>query len=242
MCVPRLWTETIAAHRAAVQDAVLDAVAALVAQHGLASVTMTEVAERSGIGRATLYKYFPDVEAVLTAWHERQVTRHLTQLTQARDAAGSSPCGQLAAVLEAYALAQRQGHDQGTELAALLHQGEHVARAVQHMHAFLTGLVAAAAEAGEVRDDVDPGELASYCLHALTAANSLPSDTAARRLVTITLDGLRPAPPSSQPDAKPDGPRRANRRLPAALRCGRLGRNDLARWGSATMRRRARAG
>lgn len=192
--MPRLWTETIAAHRAAVQDAVLDAVAALVAEHGLASVTMTEVAERSGIGRATLYKYFPDVEAALTAWHERQITRHLAQLTQAREAARPGPRGQLQAVLEAYALRQHQRPDHGTELAALLHQGEHVARAVQHLQAFITGLVAEAAEAGEVRDDIDPGELASYCLHALTAANSLPSQAAARRLVTVTLDGLRPAP------------------------------------------------
>lgn len=192
--VPRLWTETIAAHRAAVQDAVLDAVAALAAEQGLTSVTMTEVAERSGIGRATLYKYFPDVQAVLTAWHERQVTRHLAELTQAREAARPDPREQLQAVLEAYALRQHQGHDQGTELAMLLHQGEHVARAIEHLHAFITGLVAAAARQGEVRDDVDPGELASYCLHALTAANGLPSEAAARRLVTVTLDGLRPAP------------------------------------------------
>ena len=192
MRVPKLWTETIAAHRAAVQDAVLDTVAALVAERGLASVSMSQIAERSGIGRATLYKYFPDVEAVLTAWHERQVTRHLTQLTQARDAARPGPRGQLQAVLEAYALRQHQRHDHGGELAALLHQGEHVTRAVQHLHDFLTGLIAEAAKAGEVRDDIDPGELASYCLHALTAATSLPSGAAASRLVTVTLDGLRP--------------------------------------------------
>jgi hypothetical protein len=42
----------------------------------------------SGIGRATLYKYFPDVEAVLVAWHERQVAQHLDQLAKARDQAG----------------------------------------------------------------------------------------------------------------------------------------------------------
>jgi AcrR family transcriptional regulator len=192
--VPKLWNETIAAHRAAVHDAVLDAVAALVAEHGLASVTMTEVAGRSGIGRATLYKYFPDVEAILTAWHERQISRHLAELTEAREAAGPDPRGQLQAVLEAYAVRQRQHHDHGGELAALLHQGEHVARAARHLHAFVAGLVAAAAKAGEVRDDIDPGELASYCLHALTAANSLSSEAAARRLVTVTLDGLRPAP------------------------------------------------
>jgi len=35
-------------------------------------------------------------------------------------------------------------------------------------------------------------ELARYCLHALTSASSLPSAAAVRRLVAVTLSGLRP--------------------------------------------------
>jgi hypothetical protein len=53
-------------------------------------------------------------------------------------------------------------------------------------------LLTEGAETGDVRDDVAPDELASYCLHALTAASSLPSKTAVRRLVTVTLAGLHP--------------------------------------------------
>jgi hypothetical protein len=34
--------------------------------------------------------------------------------------------------------------------------------------------------------------LASYCLHALGAAGSLPSKAAVHRLVTVTLAGLQP--------------------------------------------------
>ncbi|HEX5902785.1 MAG TPA: helix-turn-helix domain-containing protein, partial [Actinomycetota bacterium] len=56
--MPRLWTETVDAHRREVRSAVLDAAADLVAERGLRSVTMSEIAHRSGIGRATLYKYF----------------------------------------------------------------------------------------------------------------------------------------------------------------------------------------
>ena len=200
--MPRLWTETIAAHRAAVQDAVLDAVAALVAEHGLASVSMSQIAERTGIGRATLYKYFADLEAVLTAWHERQITRHLAELAQAKDAAGPGPRGQLQAVLEAYALRMHKRPHHGSDLAALLHRGEHVARAQQELHAFVTRLAADAAREGQVRDDIVPGELASYCLYALTAASSLPSEAAARRLVGVTLDGLRPVPARSDATAE----------------------------------------
>jgi AcrR family transcriptional regulator len=187
--VPKLWTETIEAHRHAVGDAIQDTTAALVAEHGLASVTMSQIAAATGIGRATLYKYFSDVEAILVAWHERQVTGHLKHLAEVRDQAGDA-AKRLEAVLEAYALISHEHH--GTELAALLHKGEHVARARHDLRDFIRDLLTEGAQTGELRDDVAPDELASYCLHALTAASSLPSKAAVRRLVTVTLAGLRP--------------------------------------------------
>src|SRR5918998_4615249 len=107
--VPNLWNETIEAHRAAVHDAILDTTAALVAEHGPRSVTMSQIAEETGIGRATLYKYFTDVEAILAAWHERQITGHLEYLAQVRDHAGDAD-ERLEAVLEAYALISHESH------------------------------------------------------------------------------------------------------------------------------------
>jgi len=191
-CVPKLWTETIEEHRRTVHDATLDATAALVREHGLASVTMSQIAAAAGIGRATLYKYFPDVEAILVAWHDRHITRHLRQLAEARDAA-TGPADRLEAVLTAFALIQHQHHD--TELpVALLHRGEHVARAQQQLRDLVSDLLAAGAQAGVVRTDIAPGELASYCLHALTGAGSLPSEAAVRRLLGVTMSGLRPPP------------------------------------------------
>ncbi|MBA2475748.1 MAG: TetR/AcrR family transcriptional regulator [Actinobacteria bacterium] len=187
--MPKLWSETIEAHRRAVRDATLDATAALVSEHGLAAVTMSQIAHETGIGRATLYKYFPDVEAILLAWHERQVAAHLEQLAEARDRAGVAR-ERLEAVLETYALIQHEHH--GSELAALLHRGEHVARAEQHLSDFVRDLLREGAETGELRDDVAPDELATYCLHALTAASGLRSKAAVRRLVAVTLGGLRP--------------------------------------------------
>jgi AcrR family transcriptional regulator len=189
--VPRLWDETIEAHRRAVRDATLDTTAALVAEHGLASVTMSQIAEQTGIGRATLYKYFPDVEAILVAWHERLVTGHLAQLASVRDRPASA-AERLEAVLETYALILHE-HLRG-ELAALLHQGAHVARARQHLNDFIRDLLTQGAASGDVRDDVTPEELASYCLHAITAATSLPTKAAVRRLVGVILAGLQPPP------------------------------------------------
>jgi len=190
--VPKLWSETIQIHRREVRDAIIDTTAALVAEHGLLSVTMSQIAEKTGIGRATLYKYFPDVDTILFTWHERQISGHLEHLATVRDQVGE-PGERLEAVLETYALLSRQsrGHHD-SDLAAFLHRDDQVAHAQQQLHAMIRDLLADAAETGVVRDDVAPDELASYCLHAVNAASSLPSKTATRRLVTVILAGLRP--------------------------------------------------
>jgi AcrR family transcriptional regulator len=188
--MPKLWNETIEAHRREVRDAILDTTAELVGEKGLRAVTMSEIAEETGIGRATLYKYFPDVEAILLAWHDQQVTGHLDYLAEVRDQGGDAG-DRLAAVLEAYALIsyETRGHH-NTELAGFLHRDSRVARAEHRLHDMIRDLLAEAAARGDVRDDVSPAELASYCLHALGAASTVPSKSAVRRLVDVTLAGL----------------------------------------------------
>ena len=189
--MPKLWSETIHEHRRTVRDTILDNAWALAAERGPLAVTMSLVAERAGIGRATLYKYFPDVEAVLVAGHEQHVAAHLEQLRVLRDR-GGDPAQQLESVLAAYALIAFHRSRRGTpELAALVHRGEHVIRAQRELTELFEELLLAAAQAGAIRDDVAPAEAAAFCLHALAGAGTLPSETAARRLVTLTMAGLR---------------------------------------------------
>jgi AcrR family transcriptional regulator len=187
--VPKLWNDTIEAHRREVRDAIMETTAALVAEHGFRSVTMSQIAQATGIGRATLYKYFSGVEPILVAWHERQVSGHLQLLADIADRSGSARM-RLEEVLRAFARISHERH--GTEMAALLHRGQHVDRAQQELSDLLRDLIAEGAGAGELRGDVAPGELATYCLHALAAARTLPSKAAVGRLVDVTLAGLRP--------------------------------------------------
>ena len=102
---------------------------------------MSQVAEQTGIGRATLYKYFPDPEAILGAWHERQITIHLAHLAEVRDHA-ADPGQRLEAVLRAYAFIgyESRGHHD-TELVAFLHRDQNVARARQQLHDMIKHLL-----------------------------------------------------------------------------------------------------
>jgi AcrR family transcriptional regulator len=204
--VPRLWNETIEEHRRAVREATLDAAATLVAGQGAASVTMSQIAERAGIGRATLYKYFSDVDAVLLAWHERQIAAHLDHLRAARDE-HESPVDQLHAVLGALALISHQHPD--TELAASLHRRPHMARAEHQLTDLVEDLVAGGVASGDLRADVPPAELATFCLHAVTAGARLPGRDATQRLVALTEAALRPPPGSRLPISGTSAPETA---------------------------------
>ena len=188
--MPRLWTKTIAGHREDVRDAVLTATAELVARDGLLAVTMSEIADSAGVGRATLYKYFPDVEAILLAWHERQISHHLDELRAARDRS-SRPLTRLRAVLTAYARIAAESHGHAdTELAALLHRDSRVVRARQHLLELLRDVLADAARARVIRSDVAADELAAYCFHALAAASGVRSQAGLRRLAALVVDAL----------------------------------------------------
>ena len=192
--MPKLWTHTIEEHRQQVRAAILSATAELIAEQGLLAVTMSAIAERTGIGRATLYKYFPDVEAILLAWHEQQVAAHLGQLAQIAQRP-SSARDRVGAVIDAYALIAYDTHGQHDgDLAAFLHRGHHLAHAHRALHQLIRDLLDEAARAGEVRDDIPPDELAAYCLHALNAAASANSKAAVQRLIALTYASIQPAP------------------------------------------------
>ena len=189
--VPKLWSETIETHRHAVREAILDTAWRLVREHGLTSVTMSQVAKEAGISRGTLYKYFPDVEAILFSAHERHIAAHLEQLRQLGERSGDAR-SRLKAVLETYAVIAYHRGQGGTELAALLHRGDQVVGAQRRLIELIRDLLTEVAASGQLRPDVSPAELATYCLHSLTAASSLPSEAAVHRLVKVTLAGLTP--------------------------------------------------
>ncbi|MBT2534337.1 helix-turn-helix transcriptional regulator [Arthrobacter sp. ISL-48] len=157
---------------------------ALAAEHGLLSVTMSRIAKEVGIGRATLYKYFPDVEAILLAQHDRQLAVQLEHL-HAVQSAGGDPRRQLEQVLQIHALMIHEHHD--SVIASVMHRSG----GRGHQDAFLQDMLQRAGEVGEIRTDMSPQELATFCLHSLSAAAEAPSQAAVKRLVQLTLDGLR---------------------------------------------------
>ena len=185
--MPRLWSDSIASHRREVTGAVLDATGRLVAEYGVAAVTMGQIAEAAGIGRATLYKYFPSIEAILAAWHRREVAGHLNALRAVRDRhAGHADA--LEAILAEYGRIVRESRP---ARAPVLHADEHVVHARAHLLDLVAEALKEGVAAGTVRQDVAASELAAFCLHAMDAAAELPSAAAVTRVLRVTLGAVR---------------------------------------------------
>ncbi len=159
----------------------------LVNEQGLTAVAMSHVAERAGITRATLYKYFPDVRTILNAWQERRIVENLAALRAARDSA-NSPRERLSSMLETFALMVYHQHT--AELAVLLNNGEQASRGYAEFAKMLRDVIAEGARNGMFRCDVPPGELASFCSNALAASTSLSSAAAARRLANVAVSAV----------------------------------------------------
>jgi AcrR family transcriptional regulator len=187
-----LWSATVDEHRREVREAIMETTWSLVAEHGLLSVTMSRIAQEAGIGRATLYKYFPDVEAILTAWHQLRVSAHLAALAAIQEQDGSAG-DRLGRVAISYAhICQMRGRHGTPDLGKMLHQGDSVAQAELRLHEVFRDLISEALAAGDVRDDVPVDELAAFCIHALAAAGVVQSEAGLRRLVDLTLDAVAP--------------------------------------------------
>lgn len=193
--MPRIWADTIDTHRRQVNDAILNATAELIAEHGPLSVAMSAVAERAGIGRATLYKYFPDVESILVAWHARDFAEHLHRLK-----ALSENDDVTLKDLAEFVRAQRghHPHRNGSDLLATLAHTLAGAKGViedtiePEIIALLTDLLTRLARRKEVRGDHHPAVLARWLLHAVHA----PADLDDQAVAQLLVDSLAPQPPA----------------------------------------------
>ena len=184
--MPKLWHDTIEAHRNAVADAIMDRTAALAAAEGLHGLTMARIAHETGIGRATLYKYFKDLEEILANWHRRQIAAHLADLEAIRNR-HSSPLAAVEAVLLAYA--SHTSHDHDRSLGQMLHALPHVAQAHDHLHSFVADMIRDAIKARALDATPSPDERARYALAAMQAART-HSRAASKRLVAMIVRGL----------------------------------------------------
>lgn len=185
------------------RERIVHAAGELFAERGL-GVPLEDIAERAGVGIATLYRRFPMREDLVAATFEAKLTEFAEMAERAHDApdAWTGFCEVVERACE------MQAADQGfTDLLTLIIPGATIAEGLrERAYTAFTELAGRAQEEGRLRPDFVPEDLPLLLIAnagvVRGCADAAPH--AWRRLVALALDSFRadhadplPAPPTS---------------------------------------------
>ncbi|MEZ5376199.1 MAG: TetR/AcrR family transcriptional regulator [Acidimicrobiales bacterium] len=158
------------------RDRIIEATLQLVAEEGLAGVTMVAVAKAAGVARATLYNHYTDVPSVLADAARVHNEHAIAGLRQAM-AVVSGPSQGIEQLVRYVASISMHGHSLSThhhfppELRNQL--GAFDLELAQQLETTLVGGVAS----GEFRPALDIDTTATLLLHALVGVSELVAAT-----------------------------------------------------------------
>ncbi|MFF9126590.1 TetR/AcrR family transcriptional regulator [Streptomyces sp. NPDC014889] len=184
-----------------VAAAILDAAAAVLAQRG-ESASMTEVAAAAGVGRTTLYRYFPSREALLDTLAEEAFDELIGELVDAD--LDSVPVSEGVARVSRIALGQAAKYQ-----ALMCVQGKPDVsdETVRQLMAPLTSLFARGAADGTWRTDLSAGTLLGVYTALLEGALNqalhckLGVEPAAAAITSVFIHGAKARRPVFNADA-----------------------------------------
>jgi len=155
--------------------------------------SMREIAREAGVGGGTLYRHFPTREALVEAVYHDQVER-LTQGAQ-QLLAKHPPALALRRWMDLFGEWLATKHGMLGTLGAMVETG-----AMQHgqgraaLLAALTRILAAGAEAGDLRADANAEDVSASLIGIFTVASAPDRRAQRERLLDLLMDGLRPQP------------------------------------------------
>lgn len=204
-------------NRAAIVAAARD----VFAEHGL-EAPLEEIAQRAGVGIATLYRRFPAREHLVAAALLEKVTQYADAAAEA--AASSDPWAGFAAYVRR--ICELQAADRGLSdlLSMALAADERVEQLRAAANAQVVSLIARAKVAGKLRADFVGEDLLLLLIAsaAVGQATRVEAPESWRRLVALVLDAFerRDAPPLPRAPST-EQMVRAMRRLAAQKGCGK---------------------
>lgn len=171
------------------RELLIEAAKAAFADAG-ATVSLDEIARRAGVGIGTLYRHFPTRDAIVEAVYRREV-RQLAD--SATDLPASLPAG------EALHRWMRLFVDYVATKKVIVSALSTIVSGAPDFYASsgvlitdaVSGLVSRAIASGDIRPDVDPGDLLRALVGFTYAAGGPDWQASALRLIDILMDGLR---------------------------------------------------
>lgn len=170
------------------RDAILEAAGAALLES--ADVSMNQIAQRAGVGNATLHRNFPTKDALILAVYHREVEQVAASAAELLAVHPAEEALQLWVERLAQYAMTKQGLA-GALQAAAYSTEEHFTDVYDQIAGALTLLLTAAEEQGVIRSDTDPHDvlLALAGLWQMNPAGDWRAQSS--RLFAIVLRGLR---------------------------------------------------
>ena len=168
-------------------DRVLIAAAEAFAVHG-PNVSVDEIARRAGVGHGTVFRRFPNKEALIAA----VVSERLRELGDRAEALLDEPDAGAAFEQFVWQVAELQARDRTLfECAPLCSEIPEVADAKARLSGLVAELVTRAQQEGSLRLDIEPGDVPVLVGSAILGSTQATDPDAWRRYVAVVLAGLR---------------------------------------------------
>jgi AcrR family transcriptional regulator len=157
------------------------------------TVPIDAVADRAGLGVGTLYRHFPNKEALLEAIVMDRITELVARAKEFETA--KDPGQALFAFLQEFAAQAASKRDLFEALSSAgIDLKAHCSELFEDLMRSVGVLLARAVAIGAVRDDVPANEVVTLIAGTCHAAgDSGVTDAGLGRMLAVVLDGLRPA-------------------------------------------------
>lgn len=151
---------------------ILDALQTLLENQELQNISVSEIAHTAGIGKGSIYYYFPSKDAILQALVERNYEKPLQTAKALAYQTEISPFTRMAMIFQACRnsssefLKSEDSTDSSTQTRIFLHQ-KYVNHIITELKPVLAEIIRQGGESGEIHFD-DPESLAEIVLIVLT--------------------------------------------------------------------------
>lgn len=153
-------------------ERILDALQELLENHKLQSISVSEIAETAGIGKGSIYYYFPSKDAILEALVERSYEKPLQTAKSLAGRTEISPFIRMAMIFEACRnsssefIKSENNKNSGTQEKSFLHQ-KYINHIITELKPVLAEIIRQGIKAGQICFS-DPDALAEIVLIVLT--------------------------------------------------------------------------
>ena len=175
-------------------EKILDALQQLLEEKSIQHISVSEIAEKAGIGKGSIYYYYPSKDAIVDALIKRSYEQPLQTAKALAEQTDVSPFTRMAMLFQACQNSSvaflRQNHNASSSVQdlAFLHQ-KYLNYVISELKPALTEIISQAIASGEIQFE-RPAALAEIALIVLAVKLDNSLVPSAREEATDTLKGL----------------------------------------------------